>query len=111
MTNHPPPQCTLSAAEMPDRLALIEQLCNRASAVDRITGGLVLRFQPISGIKEELEGFVAAEQQCCSFWRLEVVDDSGVDVGLRWTGPPETASFLARLAATIEDRISATARS
>jgi hypothetical protein len=75
MTESLPIACSLRGDELPRRLAEIAAL-GRAALISVERGGArsLLRFQPSSANRAELERIVAAESSCCSFLRLELED-------------------------------------
>src|SRR5919112_15952 len=76
MTESLPIACSLRADELPRRLAEIGVLGRAALiSVERGDARSVLRFEPSSAIRAELERIVAAESSCCSFLRLGLDDE------------------------------------
>ena len=73
MPHELPIACTLTAEEMPHRLAEMTAL-GRGSllAVDADGAAYVLRFRPGAETRRRLEAIVAAESQCCSFLDFEL---------------------------------------
>lgn len=75
MSNDPPIACTLSAAELPKRLAEM-----RAIGDDALTSAVrdgrrsVLTFEASAGTRQRLVAVVEAESSCCAFLTLTLVD-------------------------------------
>jgi hypothetical protein len=72
-----PIACSLSAAEMPARLAEMAAI-GRTSLLDTETSGRSarLRFRDELGARERLAALVAAESECCAFLTMRLVDAS-----------------------------------
>jgi hypothetical protein len=69
----PPIACTLTAAELPTRIASARELGERALVgVEAADGRAVLSFD---GERESIDAFVAAESTCCSFLGFEISED------------------------------------
>jgi hypothetical protein len=70
-----PIACSLSATELPERLAEMAALGGDA-LVDTRTKALhaELRFAAGEGVRERVEAIVAAESTCCSFLTMSVSD-------------------------------------
>ncbi len=88
--------CTLQATELPDRLALLEQLRQQADEIERTPHGVLIWFSsegPFSAA--DVRRFTDQEQGCCQFWGFEVLD--GDRLGLRWDGPADMSGFMNRL--------------
>jgi hypothetical protein len=86
-----PIACTLPAAAVPDRLALIESL----APLDRepIPGGSRLRFRPDA--EPRVRELVALEAECCPFLTFAVTrDDDAVVVDV--TGAPDAQPVIAQ---------------
>src|SRR5690348_14133862 len=68
-----PIACSLSATELPKRLAEMADL-GRSALIDARTEPLEaqLRFGAGAGIRDRLEAVVAAESQCCAFLTMRV---------------------------------------
>lgn len=91
-----PVACTLGIAEVPARLAEIESLVDRATAIERTDHGVVVRLPDEGPNAADVRRFVAAEKDCCPFWGFDVAVD-GSEIVVRWDGPPEMAAFMDRL--------------
>jgi hypothetical protein len=76
-----PIACTLTGAELPERLAEIAEL-GRAGlvAIDRRDASAVLRFRAEPALRERLAAVVEAESRCCSFLDLRLADEPGATV-------------------------------
>jgi hypothetical protein len=92
-----PIACSLSATELPDRLAEIASL-GRAALVDARTEPLraQLRFAAGAGITDRVEAVAAAESRCCAFLTMRVTDEPGAVV-LTITAPEGAEAVLAEL--------------
>lgn len=88
--------CTITGAEVPGRIELVERLREVATAVQRTEDGLVLQFPDTEAIRTDLSQFVVDEKRCCEFWGFDVVERDG-GLALRWEGPPEVLSLLDQL--------------
>ncbi len=76
MRTEPPIACTLSAAEMPRRLAEMRAIGNASLVSMESTGSeSVLRFRKGAETLASLRGLVAAERECCPFLALELADE------------------------------------
>lgn len=71
--------CTLDSAAIPERLAAWKQLRERSTSVDEMHGGIRLGL-PADERLDRIIGLVAAESECCSFYRFTIT----VDGGGRW---------------------------
>jgi hypothetical protein len=71
-----PISCSLSATELPARLAEMADL-GRAALVDASSEPLhaQLRFAAGAGIRDRVEAVVAAESHCCAFLTMSVSDE------------------------------------
>ena len=71
-----PIACSLSATELPKRLAEMAALGD-AALVDTRTKPLhaELRFAAGEGVRERVQAIVAAESKCCSFLTIGVSDE------------------------------------
>lgn len=75
MTKDTPIACSLSADELPERLA--EMSAIGRDALLGVTQEGALRFRADQPTRQRLESIVAAESQCCSFLAFELVEVSG----------------------------------
>jgi hypothetical protein len=75
MTTDTPIACSLSADELPARLAEVRAVGK--DALLAVTPGGSLHFRADDTTRERLEAIVAAESQCCSFLRFELAEESG----------------------------------
>lgn len=73
MAPEPPIVCSLSATELPVRLAQIADL-GRAALLDthHDERRAVLRFASRAGVRERLAAVVAAESECCAFLEMRI---------------------------------------
>ncbi len=72
-----PVACTLAPDDGSARLRRWQRLSDIAGPRARRAGPLLeVRYQPVPGVREELEELAAAERQCCSFltWTVTEVD-------------------------------------
>jgi hypothetical protein len=104
MTTQPPIACSLSATELPARLAAMADL-GRAALLDARTdnGHAILRFAAERGVRERVETIVAAESQCCAFLAMQVSDAPG-EVVLSITGPEGAETVVDELVSAFRGR-------
>ena len=93
--------CTIGSEEIPDRIALVERMRERLAGIERSEHGLLLRFEPDDEVEADLQRFAVDEKRCCQFWGF-AVEATGVDLALRWDGPPDAGELLDRLMAYFE---------
>lgn len=94
-----PIACSLTAAELPVRLAHIEALGRDALLAAHVTGTRAeLRFSAAPEVRERVERFAAAERRCCAFLSLQVTGSPDA-VLLTVDAPPDAAGVLAELVA------------
>jgi hypothetical protein len=67
--------CSLSADELPKRLAEISAIGN--DALLSISPEGTLRFRADQPTRERLEAIIAAESRCCSFLHFRLTEESG----------------------------------
>jgi hypothetical protein len=91
MSSDTPIACSLSAEELPARLAEMQAL--GADALLRVDGPGALRFRNDEPTRRRLERIVAAESECCAFLAFEL-KAVGDELELHITGP-EGAEALA----------------
>jgi hypothetical protein len=75
MTRETPIACSLSAEELPARLAEMRAIGRDALLAVTLEGAL--RFSGDDATRQRLETIIAAESQCCPFLRFELADDRG----------------------------------
>jgi hypothetical protein len=92
MTPDTPIACSLSADELPARLAEMRSIGK--NALVGLTPEGALRFRADAKTRARLDAIVAAESQCCSFLRFELAE-AGSELVLSMTAP-EGAEPLAR---------------
>lgn len=92
-----PVACTITEAEVPERLELIERIRTNLDRLDRTEAGMVLHFPARSDIEADLRKFAVDEKRCCEFWGFEVVQESD-GLAFRWEAPPDAAGLVDRLA-------------
>jgi hypothetical protein len=95
MPTEPPIACSLSATELPARLAQIAQL-GRDALVDVELSGThaTLRFAAGASVRERVESFVVAESACCAFLAMQVGDEP--DTVVLDISAPEGAELVLR---------------
>lgn len=92
-----PIACSLSATELPARLALIAELGRDALLDARIDGSRArLRFAVGAGVRERVAAVVAAESHCCAFLTMHISEPPG-DVVLTIDAPEDAEPVLAEL--------------
>ena len=68
--------CSLSATELPARLAQIAELGRDALIDVKLSGTqATLRFAAGAGVRERVRSVVAAESACCAFLTMQVSDE------------------------------------
>lgn len=92
-----PIACSLSATELPVRLAEMADL-GRSALIDVRSEPLEaqLRFAAGAGIRHRVEAVVAAESQCCAFLTMRVADEPDAVV-LTISAPKGAEAVLAEL--------------
>jgi hypothetical protein len=75
MSSDLPIACSLSADELPRRLAEIGAIGQEALRAVEPDG--TLRFDADPSIRQRLEAVIAAESQCCPFLTFELREDAG----------------------------------
>ena len=88
--------CTITNAEIPDRIELIERMRASMTTIDRTATGLLLHFPDEPDVRTELESFAVDEKRCCQFWGFDIVEEPD-GVALRWDGPPAVDGLLNQL--------------
>ena len=92
-----PIACSLTATELPKRLAEMSDL-GRAALIDAHTDATraELRFAAGTGVRDRVEAVVAAESQCCAFLDMTVTDEPDTIV-LTIQAPEDAELVLAEL--------------
>ncbi len=73
MPADPPIACSLTATELPTRMAEMAALGEHALLDARQDGNAAeLRFAAGAGVRERVDALVAAEAQCCEFLAMRV---------------------------------------
>ena len=88
--------CTLDAAGLRERLAAWRELRTRAVAVDDVPGGIRLGL-PSDEPMEEVMRLVAAESECCAFYRFAITvigADRSLEIGAGSDGAPAVRALL-----------------
>ena len=94
-----PIACSLSAAELPVRLAEMSDLGRTALRdVERSGTRAVLHFQRGADTRERLTAIVAAEARCCAFLDMTLRDDPDV-LSLTIDAPADAGPVLDELVA------------
>ena len=96
MTPDSPIACSLSADELPKRLAAMTAVGKGALLGVRPDG--VLRFRDDDETRERLEAILAAESECCSFLRFHLAPERG-ELALSISAPPGAEPVASDLAA------------
>ena len=88
-----PIACSLTATELPERLAEMADL-GHAALVDVRTDATraELRFAARTGVRDRAEAVVAAESRCCAFLDMAVTD--GPDTVVLTIEAPEDAELV-----------------
>ena len=73
MTTDSPIACSLSADELPERLA--ETRAIGRDALLSVSPDGAQRFRADQPTRERLEAIIAAESRCCSFLRFELTEE------------------------------------
>jgi hypothetical protein len=99
MPNALPIACSLSAAELPERLAEMNDL-GRAALLDveRKDTTAVLHFRSGGATGERLAAIVAAEARCCAFLDMTLRETHDA-LALTISAPPDAAPVLDELVA------------
>jgi hypothetical protein len=102
MPEEPPIACSLTATELPERMAQMAALGRDALLDTDVAGAHArLRFAAAAGVRERVEAFADAERRCCPFLTFAVTDAPD-GVLLRIDAPVEAASVLAELVGAFE---------
>ncbi|MBB4661791.1 hypothetical protein [Conexibacter arvalis] len=112
MTTHAPIACSLSAAEMPKRLAEMRAIGAAALlTADRTDTTAALRFRASQDTRDKLAAIVAAESRCCGFLSFDLHDETDAIV-LTITSPADAAArtMLDELADAFASRLRAPCR-
>lgn len=93
-----PIACILSAADYPARLAGLATI--RGEGVPRIrqiSDGVEMTFTDTRKMRANLESFIAAESECCSFMSFDLAP-KGANLILTITAPPDGLPIVGELA-------------
>jgi hypothetical protein len=102
MTAPLPIACTLTADELPARLAEIRAVSRHALRAKAATGThAVLSFDPAPGVRDRLAAIVAAESRCCAFLTMALVDEPGA-ITLTIDAPEDAGPVLDALLSAFE---------
>ncbi|MBO9555886.1 MerR family transcriptional regulator [Cellulomonas sp.] len=91
-----PVACSLSAADVPDRVTDWQTLLASAVRREPVDGGTALDFDPAPGLAAEVARLAAAEQECCVFFDFTVRMTAG-HVRLEVRAPGEAADVVAAM--------------
>ena len=91
-----PLACTISEAELPGRVELVERMRSHLERLERTEHGMLLHFLIRPDIEDDLQRFAVDEKRCCEFWGFEVISGDG-DLILRWDAPPSGGELIDRL--------------
>jgi hypothetical protein len=94
MNTDTPIACSLSAEELPNRLAAISAI-GRDSLLSVSADG-ALRFRAEADTRDRLEAVIAAESECCSFLSVDLREEAG-ELLLTITGPGEAEALVSDL--------------
>ncbi len=67
-----PPACTLAAADQPHRIEVWASILDHATASHPIDDGIEFAFPPGPAFVELLNGAIASELACCSFFSFDL---------------------------------------
>jgi hypothetical protein len=97
-----PIACSLTAGDLPTRMAQMAEL-GRDSLVDARVDGphAQLRFAAGEAVRERVERFVEAESRCCPFLRFQLEDPPDAVV-LLINSPADAEGAIAELVAAFE---------
>lgn len=93
-----PLTCTISGAEVPARVELIDRMRDRLDRIERTAHGLLLHFPARPDVDVDLVRFTVDEKRCCEFWGF-AIDRAEAELALRWDGPPDAQDLLDELLA------------
>ena len=97
-----PIACSLSAAELPVRMAQVAELGRDALVDARVDGTRAnLRFAAGAGVRERVERFAGAESRCCAFLSFQL-EDGPDEVRLIIAAPRDATGVLAELVAAFQ---------
>lgn len=90
-----PIACSLTAAELERRRALVEALSSSISATEPIDDGYRLTFEGADDILTDIVNLIRLERKCCPFLRFQLTaaPHEG-ELVLTLTGPAGTRQFL-----------------
>lgn len=102
MTTPLPIACTLTADELPARLAEIRDLSRQALHTKSSTGThAVLSFDPAPGVHDRLAAIVAAESKCCAFLTMDLAEEPDA-ITLTIDAPTDAEPVLEELLSSFE---------
>ncbi len=100
-----PVACALTAAGLKAQSARWQQLAARAMTESAETAdGLRVIFRPEPGVRDELRGLVAVEQECCP-WATWTVDETAAQVVLEVRSSGEGIATLHGIFAGLRPRL------
>jgi hypothetical protein len=105
MPADPPIACSLSAAEIPARLAEMSDV-GRGALLDVDVSGAtaILRFRADAATRGRLQAIVAAESHCCAFLEMNLSDGPQA-IALAITAPAGAESVRDDLVAAFGGRV------
>jgi hypothetical protein len=99
--------CSLSAAEMPARLADIAALGREALTGAEISEGrATLRLAAGAGVRHRLDAIVQAESACCAFLDFSL-DQTGDEIVVQIGAPAEAQLVLAEFVESFSAEVTA----
>jgi hypothetical protein len=109
MSTEPPIACSLSAAELPQRLAEMADV-GRAALLDVRHAGThaELRFAADAGVRDRVDAIRAAESRCCAFLDMALTDEANT-VLLTIDAPEGAEMALTELVDAFRDATQVTA--
>ena len=110
MSTDPPIACSLSATELPLRLAAMADLGDAALVeIDRAGTRAELRFAAGAAVRERLEEIVAKEARCCPFLTMRLTESAGV-ITLHVQAPEGAEVAVSEITEAFGDRTKAPTR-
>ena len=104
MTSQLPVACSLSAAELPDRLAEMRAIGKTSFLGAEIhPRRAAIRFKPGADVARRLQSMVDKETRCCSFLAMSVTDRPGA-VELEIVAPDGAEPLLEDFVAAFDGR-------
>ena len=102
MNTDPPIACSLTAAELPARLAEMRAVGERSLlSAEHTDDGAVLRLRSDAGMRARVEALVQAESECCPFLAFDLGESEDALV-LTIRSPDEGRAVVQDLVAAFE---------